>query len=322
MKKILLILTSLVYITTTIVAIGLGELSYKAGMKSYKDKNYSDAITFFSKACDLDYSKGCTGLSSLYIEELGVKRDFTKITVLSNKACQLKDGQGCFDMAFMFEHGYGKKKDLKKAKYFYIDSCNYGNKKGCYNLGLLSGLLAEDLSDVQMSVKYYRLACEYGSPRGCKAHKELLARGIKESKSIPEKQAWENQDKNKFIETCTQDSSKEGCYCMLDKIIKKYPSVLQYADSIKTYKYKQYLKSMANKCAEELTAETRYSCHGSVVTTINKFNIEDKLFLTATNENDAAIEYRDMKNHLFLQDTTLRIGKAHLTKVICIKTLE
>lgn len=56
---------------------------------------------------------------------------FTEAIFFFSKACEEKDGLACGMAGRMYETGEGVKKDDSKAKYFYKKACEYDLSTGC-----------------------------------------------------------------------------------------------------------------------------------------------------------------------------------------------
>ena len=100
MKKIfsLASLLMIVGITTTCFADALNE-----GKTALEQKNYSDAITSFTKACDDGNGKGCFNLGSMYENGEGVVQNKYKASSLYAQACRAKEMLGCSNMSLEYD---------------------------------------------------------------------------------------------------------------------------------------------------------------------------------------------------------------------------
>lgn len=61
----------------------------------YKFEEYTKAIPYCVKACNLDSSDGCYGLSQLYANGNGVPQDLEAAKKYSAKACSLGEEKAC-----------------------------------------------------------------------------------------------------------------------------------------------------------------------------------------------------------------------------------
>ncbi len=100
MKKILSLASLLMIagITITCYADALSE-----GNKALEQKNYSDAITSFTKACDNGNGKGCFNLGAMYENGEGVAQNKYKASTFYAQACRAKEILGCSNMSLKYD---------------------------------------------------------------------------------------------------------------------------------------------------------------------------------------------------------------------------
>jgi TPR repeat protein len=72
---------------------------YLIGEGVHQDK--SQAVYFFTKACDGKLSDGCTNLGLVYSNSGDVSKDKFKAVMFFNKACNLKSELGCKKYALL-----------------------------------------------------------------------------------------------------------------------------------------------------------------------------------------------------------------------------
>ena len=83
----------------------------------------------------------CNYLGWLYVEGLGVKKNYSKAFKYFKLACNKENGAGCNNLGILYERGLGVKKNYKKALKFFKISCDKGLNLGCQNAKILKNLL-------------------------------------------------------------------------------------------------------------------------------------------------------------------------------------
>ena len=167
---------------------------YEKGENGYS-KDYSKAIYFYQRACNLSNGEGCNSLANMYYNGRGTARDYQKASFYYNNACGLgyeeacnknlnnnssdsnisyedQCSQGkvyyCFALGQYYANGQkGYTKNNTKSKYFFEKACDLNYGVGCYNLGLvyLNGL---GVNKNKSSAKtYFDKACSLGRQEAC-----------------------------------------------------------------------------------------------------------------------------------------------------------
>ena len=62
-------------------------MRYSMGLEV--EQSYSNALKYFSKACELDDGNGCEYLARMYAKGNGMEKNTAKSTELYKKACKL-----------------------------------------------------------------------------------------------------------------------------------------------------------------------------------------------------------------------------------------
>ena len=71
--------------------------NYEYGVNGYT-KDYSKAVHFYRKACELDNGVGCNNLGVLYSKGEGVKKNVPMARIYYDKACKLNNPTGCSNL--------------------------------------------------------------------------------------------------------------------------------------------------------------------------------------------------------------------------------
>ena len=94
-------------------------------------KDFPEAVTLYSKACDAGSADGCGNLGSMYLNGWGVTEDDSQALMLFSRACDTGSADGCSSIGNVYLKGYGVQKDKGKARQFFSKSCNMGYQLGC-----------------------------------------------------------------------------------------------------------------------------------------------------------------------------------------------
>lgn len=102
-------------------------------------QNSLKAKSYYTKACDGGYTKGCTSLGLLLSRHKndGITKDYKKAMNLFSKACEKKDWSACTCLGECYELGKGVKENIKKANELYNQACDNGDDRGCSQKTLL-----------------------------------------------------------------------------------------------------------------------------------------------------------------------------------------
>lgn len=108
---------------------------FKLGMHFWENRNFSNdqnARDYFKRACDLNFSLGCTMLAEV-LQSLDPSSRIESLKLLS-KACDLGFGGACVKVGWAYNDGDGYKKNDNLAAMFMEKACNLNEPGGCYFL--------------------------------------------------------------------------------------------------------------------------------------------------------------------------------------------
>lgn len=144
--------------------------------KAYiKEENYSKAINYIEKSCNLNSGSGdksdddeCYGLGLFYHSGFMVKQDYSKAKTYYEKSCNLiNNSYACTMLGSLYNDGSGVKQDYSKANGYFEKACNLnsgeGSSKGCYALAR-SYVIGEYYSKAKV---YFEKACNLNNALGC-----------------------------------------------------------------------------------------------------------------------------------------------------------
>lgn len=137
------------------------------------EKNYSDSIKYYSKACALGEAKGCKDAGLVYNDATTGKKDLKKAVGFYIKACNLGDALSCNNAGAIYEVGKEVQQDYKKALFYYSKGCKKDYAHACSNLGSMYHFAQGTAKDDVKAKALLKRACDGGSKRGCKGYKFL-----------------------------------------------------------------------------------------------------------------------------------------------------
>ncbi len=117
---------------------------YKHGLRYQMgegvEQNYTEAVKYYTKACDNDSRLGCYNLGMMYYNGQEIKKDYPKALELFRKTCNSwNDAYSCYNLGYMYLTGDGAEIDLKMAKYLFEKACEEGYSGGCENSTKMKG---------------------------------------------------------------------------------------------------------------------------------------------------------------------------------------
>lgn len=148
-----------------------GASCYHAGkfsIDAFKEPDYSQAMTFYKKACDLGESRGCTALDDLYAQGHTINKRYEGFAKKLAKECRDGDGRACYNLGAVYAKDIGDYK-AKLVRKYYEKACDLGDGQGCFNLGTMN----QSTGEREIAAKYYQKACELGNKPGCAIAKTM-----------------------------------------------------------------------------------------------------------------------------------------------------
>ncbi|GMB90437.1 hypothetical protein NHP190002_11300 [Helicobacter ailurogastricus] len=150
---------------------------------AFKAKNYTKAIEYFKKSCDLEDGPSCHQVGLMYWEGKGVPKNPTKTFEYYKKAVDsfIEDGfQSEVQVGYMYLLGIGTQKNYTEAKKYLQEACNrpilmggggYFSGEACFYLGTMYKGLGFSKND-EKATECFSKSCQYGYKESCK----ILAR--------------------------------------------------------------------------------------------------------------------------------------------------
>ena len=121
----------------------------------------------------------CYDLASFYYNGLGVKQDYSKALQYHKKACDLDWADSCGLVGSAYYLGKGTKEDLALAKSYFEKSCKMESEIGCYGLGEIYQFGNGVPQNLSKAKELFGRACDLGEQKGCNAYKMLNEQGVK-----------------------------------------------------------------------------------------------------------------------------------------------
>ena len=136
-----------------------------------KKENLKKKILQYKHLCKSEDGESCRKLGEAYSDiksSMGVTKDYSKALKYYEKSCNLKYGRGCFGLGTVYQVGIGIPEDLLKGVKYFKKACDLKYGWGCYILGLTYKKNHKRLSrNLRKSAKYFKKACVYGHDISC-----------------------------------------------------------------------------------------------------------------------------------------------------------
>lgn len=148
------------------------------------NRDFTNAIKWYSKAAELGSIRALTSLGDLYldVDKLRGEKDYVKAVEYYAKAAELGDARGQDELAICYRNGWGVEQNQNKAFEWFTKSANQGFTEAMFFLGTCyyGGFGVE--KNYSESVRWMRQAAEKGF---AKAQTELgsayyLGRGVEQ----------------------------------------------------------------------------------------------------------------------------------------------
>ena len=130
-------------------------------------KNAARALSLYRRACDRKYLPGCTQLAAAYRSGLGTTKNESRGIALYRRACDNRYWTACQSLGFYYS--YGKDKDYNKAVAVYRRACDAGNAQSCSSLAYMYKTGRGVAKNETRARAIYGKACADGYIYGCTA---------------------------------------------------------------------------------------------------------------------------------------------------------
>jgi hypothetical protein len=127
------------------------------------DKDYSQAVYWFTKAAQQGNAQAQCNLGYGYEKGYGVAKDYNQAVYWYTKAAQQGDAQAQCNLGYEYEKGYGVAKDYNQAVYWYTKAAQQGNAQSQCNLGECYFYGNGVIKDYNKAVELYNKATQQGN---------------------------------------------------------------------------------------------------------------------------------------------------------------
>ena len=140
-------------------------------------------IDTLRQKCNSGNFDSCVETAFLYIDGVGVSKDYKKANDYFSKACDGGDARGCFNLGVSYRDGTGVKQDIHKALKYFDIACNDGSAASCLMIGTLYDGSLYNMEEYRIEKDYkkafdsYQKACDLENGIGCYFVAGLFVRG-------------------------------------------------------------------------------------------------------------------------------------------------
>jgi TPR repeat protein len=92
---------------------------YNLGKKYFEGKNYTQAVYYYRKAAEQEYTQAQDKLGFCYVRGLGVSQDYKQAVYWYQKAVERGYVSAQNSLGICYEYGHGVPQDYIKAVYWY-----------------------------------------------------------------------------------------------------------------------------------------------------------------------------------------------------------
>jgi serine/threonine-protein kinase len=137
--------------------------AYEQGKTAYDSKDYGQARTLFTQACDDDNMNACNYLGFIYANGLGIQPDTEMARKVYQKSCDGGHLRGCTGLGSVYQNG----KKYTEARTYFKQACDGEIYDACYDLGILYDQGLGGPPDKQMARQIYQKACDGKVTEAC-----------------------------------------------------------------------------------------------------------------------------------------------------------
>ena len=136
---------------------------YNQGVAYYNQKNYTEAVKYFSQAAEQGHASAQNDLGVCYDAGYGVPEDDSKAVEWYRKAAEQGYAEAQNSLGLCYYNGDGVTKDYTKAVEWFRKAAEQGNARAQYNLGLCYRNGYGVPKDDSKAVEWDRKAAEQGN---------------------------------------------------------------------------------------------------------------------------------------------------------------
>ena len=113
------------------------EGQYELGYKYFSDKNYAEALKWYTLSAEQGLAQAQLNLGVMYSNGYGVSRDYAEAVNLYRKAADQSYAPAQFNLGVMYSSGYGVSRDYAEAVNLWLKAAEQGLVQAQYNLGVM-----------------------------------------------------------------------------------------------------------------------------------------------------------------------------------------
>ncbi len=138
---------------------------FHKGVAAYNQKNYAQALEWFSRHADLGRTEARYYLAMMYERGEGTKRDDRRAAYLYRQAADQDHALSQFRLGLLFEEGRGVAQDYRQAAHWYRKAAERGVAEAQFNLGVIHDVGRGVARDERQALSWYRRAADQGHTR-------------------------------------------------------------------------------------------------------------------------------------------------------------
>lgn len=129
---------------------------------------YTQALSFYNKACSLGNALGCNNAGQLYVDGTGTPVDRAKAEALFDQACTMKSSIGCSNLGIILTNfDVPHQGQVRRAFAAFTSGCNYGYMAACHNLAWSHRRGVGTFRNPERALALYQQACDKGFGPSC-----------------------------------------------------------------------------------------------------------------------------------------------------------
>ena len=135
---------------------------YRKGYNFYKNKDYTQAVEWYTKAANQGNATAQCYLGYCYEDGQGVPKSYEKAVEWYTKAANQGNARAQYNLGVCYEKGHGVPKSYEKAVEWYTKAANQGHARAQCNLGVCYEKGQGVTQSYEKAVEWYTKAAEQG----------------------------------------------------------------------------------------------------------------------------------------------------------------
>ncbi len=143
------------------------EKNYLKGSNFYDKGDFKEAFKWYKKAADQNGVNGLNGLGYLYMEGLGVKKNYKIAKHFFTKAVNIGSSKGKVNLGILYHYGRGVSQSYEIAIKWYKKAANENWVTGQWNMGVMYEKGYGVVKNSNTANYWYKKACDNGNQDAC-----------------------------------------------------------------------------------------------------------------------------------------------------------